>query len=219
MRRPWLALGRDRRSIAAVELALVAPVLLTLTLGTYEVAEIFRASMLVAYAAQSIADMTAQQIGGVSDTTSGSLGNFCTAAKRVMNPFPTTGSSGNPGAFSAAIVSVTNDAGTVGIDWESDVACNVTAGSFANQALSYATQAIPNGTLPSCAQSGAPIDLIPCDGDSVILVQVSYHYNGAIHFVLPTLLGSLVLTQTAYARPRGNTTITCTEPSTGNPCP
>ena len=219
MPRDWSRLGADRRGVAAVELALVAPLLLTMGLGTYEAAEVFRASMLVADAAQTIADLASQQVGGVTDTTSGSLGNFCTAGKRVMTPFPTAGSSGNAGAFTAAIVSVTNNSGTAAVDWEADSACSVSATAFATSALSYATQAIPNGTLPGCAQSGSTINLVPCSGDSVIVVHVTYHYNGPIQFVLPSLLGAIVLTETAYARPRGGATITCAEPSTSNACP
>jgi len=215
---------RRRDGVATIEFAILLPFILMMVFGVFEAAEVLRASMKVAIAAENIADLIAQQ-GSVTDTTSGSLGNFCTAGQKAMTPLSTSGTSGNPGAFSAAMVSVTNNAGTAGADWESDGACSVTAASFGTSAVTLATTAVANGVNPSCA-SGSTIDLVPCSGNSLIVVKVTYVYNmplninfGAILFNLPGNFQSATLTYVAYARPRGNVTIPCTEPSNGNACP
>ncbi len=221
-----LACAQFRRrcdGVATIEFAVLLPFLLFIVFGTFEAAEVLRASMKVATAAENVADLIAQQ-SSVTDTTSGSLGKFCSVGKLVMTPLATSGTSGNPGAFSAAMISVTNNAGTASDDWESDGACSVTATSFKASAVTLATQAVTNGVNPSCA-SGSTVDLVPCAGDSIIVVKVTYVYNlplninlGAILLNLPGSFQSVTLTYVAYARPRGNVTISCTEPSNGNAC-
>ncbi len=190
----------DKRGVAALEFVLVAPVMIIIMYGLYEGAQMVRAAMMLSNAAAAIADLAAQQINGVTSGTSGSLGNFCKAGMLVMTPFPTNGTSGNANAFSVAIASVTNyTSGGVKEDWESDLSCTVAATAMGSGAVTDATT--PTNLVPN---AGAP-------GDSVIVVQATYIYSSAIQYVLP---GLFTFSQTSFARPRGNSPISCTSPCT-----
>jgi Flp pilus assembly protein TadG len=186
---------RDSRGVAAIEFALVVPMMMAVPLGLYQVAEFVRVNVQLAKAAASMADLISQQGAGVSGGPSGALGNFCKAGQLMMTPFPTSATSGT-GAFSVAMVSVTNYTSTsYTVDWESDKSCLAPAAVLGASAKTLATS--PTNLLPN---AGNP-------GDSVIIVQATYQYNSIINYLLPM---SFTLTQTAFARPRNNATITCT---------
>lgn len=188
------AFSADRRATALVEAALVFPILLTLLLGSYEVSAFVRANGRMTDAASAIADLIAQQLNQVTSGTSGVLGSFCKAGRFVMTPFAVTGTAGQAGAFSAAMASVTNQSGTVSLDWESDASCSVTATALGAAAKTLAT---------------ASVNQVPNAGDSIIVVKVTYVYSGLTQLILP---GNFVLSQVAFARPRGNATISCVSP-------
>jgi Flp pilus assembly protein TadG len=194
MRRRLRAFGADRRAAALVEAALIFPILLTLLLGTFEVSAFVRANGRLTDAASAIADLIAQQTNGLTSGTSGVLGSFCKAAKFVMTPFSAAAASGQPGAFSAAMASVTNQSGTVLVDWESDASCSVSATALGASAKTLATSSV---------------NQVPNAGDSIIVIKVTYIYSGLLQVILP---GNFVLSQVAFARPRGNATISCTSP-------
>jgi Flp pilus assembly protein TadG len=188
------ALRQDCRAVALIEAALIFPIMLVMLLGTFEVSSFVRANGRLTDAATAIADLIAQQTNGVTGGTAGVLGSFCKAGKFVMTPFPATGASGQSGAFSAAMASVTNQSGTASLDWESDASCSITATALGATATTLAT---------------ASVNQIPNAGDSVIVVKVTYIYSGLLQMILP---GNFVLSQIAFARPRGNATISCTSP-------
>lgn len=201
MRRLLRSLLRHNRGSAAIEFALVAPIMGIIMIGMYQGAQLERADMMLSNAAAAIADLVAQQVNGVTGGTSGSLGNFCYAARKMMTVFPTTGTSGNAGAFSVAIVSVTNyTSGGVTVDWESDGSCTVTATALGAAAKTIVTS--PTNLIPT---AGSPY------GDSVILVHATYIYSSVIQYILP---GLFTMTQDAFARPRGDAPISCTSPCT-----
>jgi len=201
MRHLLRSLLRHNRGTAAIEFALVAPIMAIIMIGMYQGAQIERADMMLSNAAAAIADLVGQQVNGVTGGTSGSLGNFCYAAKKMMTVFPTNGTAGNAGAFSVAIASVTNyTAGGVKIDWESDGSCTVTATALGSAASSIVTS--PTNLIPT---AGSPY------GDSVIVVHATYIYSSVIQYILP---GLFTLTQDAFARPRGNAPISCPSPCT-----
>ncbi|WP_028220282.1 TadE/TadG family type IV pilus assembly protein [Paraburkholderia oxyphila] len=184
------------RGLASLEFAIVLPIMLSLLFATYELSQLVRAQLKVDTAAQSIADMVAQQAAGVTSGTSGSLGNFCAAGKLMMTPFAAgTGSS----TFAVSIASVTNySSGGVTLDWESDASCSTTATALGATAKTLATS--PTNLIPT---AGTP-------GDSVIVATVTYAYNSPLQYFLPGLLS---LTHTAFARPRSNNVVAC-----GSPC-
>lgn len=185
------------RGVASLEFVIILPIMLSLLFATYELSQYVRAQLKVNNAAQSIADMVAQQAAGVTGGTSGSLGNFCTAGELAMTPFPTASGSST---FAVAVASVTNYTSTgVTVDWESDGSCGTTAKALGNTAQTLATS--PTSLIPT---AGAP-------GDSVIVVTVTYVYQSPIQYFFP---GLSTMTHTAFARPRGNNVVTCSSPCT-----
>jgi Flp pilus assembly protein TadG len=185
------------RGVASLEFVIVLPIMLSLLFATYELSQYVRAQLKVDNAAQSIADMVAQQAAGVTSGTSGSLGNFCTAGTLMMTPFP-AGSGGS--SFAVSIASVTNyTSDGVTIDWESDKSCSTTAAALGATAKTLATS--PTNLIPT---AGTP-------GDSVIIATVTYVYDSPIQYFFP---GLLTLTHTAFARPRSNGVVPCSSPCT-----
>jgi Flp pilus assembly protein TadG len=130
MTRRLRTLGRNESGAAILELALVLPLMLTLFFGGFEVTRVINANTRVAAAAQSLADLVAQQ----SAVTSTSVANFCTGGQLVMTPFPTS-------SLSATIVSVTRGGSGVAVDWQ-DTTCGHSA--TLSNATTLASPVIPN---------------------------------------------------------------------------
>lgn len=76
------ALGGDRKAVAAVEFALILPVLTLLYLGTVEVTNAITANRKVVATASTIGDLTAQ-----SQDVTNEITNILDAASAVMQPF------------------------------------------------------------------------------------------------------------------------------------
>ncbi|MGC8469844.1 MAG: TadE/TadG family type IV pilus assembly protein [Acetobacteraceae bacterium] len=131
MRALWRRLGSDRGGTAAVELALIFPVLLTLSLGGFEVTHLVAARARLVAATQAMAEMVAQQ----SNVDSASMSNFCAGATLAMSPYATAG-------LTISVASVTRSAtGTIGVDWQ-DTSCG--NGSQIANAATLATPVIPS---------------------------------------------------------------------------
>ena len=179
-------LARHNRGVAAVEFAIILPVMLIMYFGTYEVSSLIRAYLATNRAAQLMANLVAQE--GSSGLTATDSADFCQAAQLAMSPFQTVTSPTKNATFKATIASVTYNAtsGKVAFDWAAqDTTCGGGAGTF-----SSATTAA-NG-------------LVPNKGDSVIITKIQYNYTGVVHFLLPA---GYTIVQTAYQRPRTGTPI------------
>ena len=183
--RDAVCLGSDRRGVAALEFALITPVLVALFFGLFAISQFVRAKMLLSSTASSMASIVATQI----TTTSALLDDFCkggsTAAGGVqlmMRPF-----AGN--VLSMSIISYTKQSdSSLKKDWEYNGACQTVATSI-NTASTKTNVATP---------------LVPNAGDSVIIVQANYLYTS----LYTTFVPNATLGQQAFARPRFGT-ITC----------
>ncbi len=109
---PLRDLALDRSAVAVVEFAIVMPLMLMLTMGTFEATRAVRAKMKADFAAQTLADMIAAQ----NSVNAAALANFCSGTQMVMVPYVTT-------SLKAAVASVTN--GTV--DWTDNTCGSATA--------------------------------------------------------------------------------------------
>lgn len=89
---------RDRTGTAAIEFALVLPILMTLLLGTYEGTQALLAYMKLVSASQTVADLVTQQ----QQVASSDFPNFYVAGQLVMSPLPS-------GSLGVAISNVTVD--------------------------------------------------------------------------------------------------------------
>lgn len=177
----------DRRGSAALEFAVVAPFLVVMMVGVFEGTELYRAQMKVEHAAGLLVKMVAQQTASVTGGTSGTLGDLCTGAKLSMTPLPA-------GSFASAIASLTKpqNGSNAAEDWESDTSCATRSTVLSASAVDLARKFVPNA------------------GDSVIIASATYTYVAPTSLVLKS---SYILTSVAYARPRVNSTIVCTNTS------
>jgi Flp pilus assembly protein TadG len=179
----------NRAGVAAFEFAIVAPVLIVLFLGCCEVSDYVRATMRTDQVAQSVAALIARQTSLTNATTgAGSITDYCYAGQAVIRPY-------DPTKLVVKIASYTQSAGSPTKNWGVTCPPNDT---------SVATTGFTPGTPPA--------GLLVANGDSVIIVTASYNW------VAPDggLFGTSVRTasETAYARPRSNSTVTCTNMNT-----
>lgn len=122
-RGPFLS---NESGVVALEFALIVPVLLVILFGSYEGTRMARASMRLNDAAQTIADLVAQQVGIDAAKTA----NFCDGAGVVMTPFTSA-------SLKATVASATRYTSGVAVDWQ-----DTTCGS-GNSISSAATLAEP----------------------------------------------------------------------------
>lgn len=83
---------RDRRASVALELALVIPILLLITLGFYEAYSYIRSVSMVERAAANLASMMGRQVEQLKDCAEPSdalnLGTYVDVAQRLVSPLP-----------------------------------------------------------------------------------------------------------------------------------
>lgn len=207
-----------RRSVAAVEFALVVPVLLLLFLGVVEIITLYRTetklNAMTITLAQMVAGETETSTTGVVDlTTSGSgalsLQNICQGAIQALAPFPPTGmavkiagvtlESNANGAPSTAAVHSTTPSYDM---WEADFSvsgsnCNVTSSS-GNASIGY-TAAVNLATTspPSAAGPSGSSGLLVYPCDSAIIVNATLTYPGILGILMQSRPN---LSQWAYTR-------------------
>lgn len=182
----------DLSGIAAVEFAVLLPVLLTLFIGSYETSGLLLAYLKLEAAAETAADLVAQTavntVLAASDFT-----NISSAVDQVMTPLSTAN-------LKIAYASVTYSTGTAVIDWHTEV----------NGATAITVGSLPNGvsaTTLGNATSGST--------DSVIVVQLTYPYTSPLSGYFNT---NYTLVEAAFNRPRY---VNCvpTYLNTGDACP
>ena len=175
-------LARDNRGVAAIEFAVIAPLMLLMFFGTVEFSNGVAVDRKVSVMAQSLADLTSRYTA-VTDTD---VTNFFAAGNAIMTPYSTTHSAT---ALRATIVELyidpTNGSGRV--QW-----------SRGDEAASL----YPTATIIS-----VPTGLVARDvsnniiaGQYLILADVKYLYVPVVGYVMAT--AGVTLTAVAYMRPR-----------------
>ena len=154
IRRVARRLRLDRRGTAAVETALLSPVLIMLFLGTFEVTQLIRVEAKLTRAAQAIQDIVAGQTTASAATLTAAF----TGGQIVMLPFGAS-------SFSASIASVTFNSSAVAstVDWQE------IENSNPGMTTTYACTTASGMSLGS---------------DSVIVVQATYTYVPIISYLL-----------------------------------
>jgi Flp pilus assembly protein TadG len=163
---------RDRRGVAAIEFALLAPVMIVFYCGMAELTQAMMAQRRVSNTASSIGDLVAQaaQLSDARKT------DIFTIGATIMAPFPTT-------TLRMCLASVTSDStGKDTVDWSEN--SNSHTDCPAKGAVLSST-VVPVGVLPA--------------SQSVIIAKTSYAYTSPIKFVLPTAIN---FNRTFYLRPR-----------------
>ena len=85
-RRSAVAFAVDCRAVAAVELAVIAPLMLLLFFGTVKISSAVATDRKVTLVAHTLADLTSRSTT-VTDTD---LANFFTAGTKILYPYPTS---------------------------------------------------------------------------------------------------------------------------------
>ena len=148
------AVRRDRRGVAAVEMALLAPFLVLLFLGVVEVTQLVRVKTKMALAGQAIQNMVA----GQDSATASSLATAFAGGQLVMTPFSGT-------ALTVTITSVSFDSSgnAKSVTWQ------VVEGGATGMTIATACALAAQMSLGS---------------DSVIIVSETYGYVPVLSYVL-----------------------------------
>jgi Flp pilus assembly protein TadG len=163
MTRRFCRLAIDRAGTAGIEFALVLPIMLLLSLVALEATLAVMASMCLTNAAESVADIIAQQ-----NSANWSISNVCTAGQLSMTPL-----SGTP--LQIAVVSVTNNQGSgIAVDWQ-DTSCGGAAAI--SNATTLASPLIPASgdsviVVQASYQYTPPIQYL--FSSSITMTQISY---------------------------------------------
>ena len=99
---------RDTRAVAAVEFALVLPLMLALYLGSAEAARLYTADRKGATLASAVADLVSREKDKIAQSM---LNDYFTAAANIMQPLNTTGLS-----QVVSLVKIASD-GTATVKW------------------------------------------------------------------------------------------------------
>jgi Flp pilus assembly protein TadG len=187
-------LQHDQYGLAAVEFALILPIMLLLFLGSFETTNLVLAYMKLEASAETAADLVAQtRVNTVLQSTD--FTNVTNAAKQVLSPLQTSGT-----LLKIAFASVTYNTGSAVIDWQTEV----------NSATPITTATIPNNV--SLANLGNQTN---GSTDSVIIATLTYSYSSPFTYVLSS---SYTLTESAFNRPRYMNCVP-TYLNTGSVCP
>ena len=169
----------DRRGVAAVEFALIAPIMLLFYFGLAEFTQAMVAERKAIRTASAIGDLVAQN-DSIEPTGSGGISDVFDIASTLMKPFP-TGTK-----LKLCVASISSDAtGKKTVDWaknQNDATC-------------------AKGTLSTAVSS----DLLAAN-QSVILSRVIYSYTSPVN---QTLKINPTFTKTYYLRPRRSARVEC----------
>jgi Flp pilus assembly protein TadG len=178
----------DRRGTAAVEFALLAPLMVMMYFGTAELTEGLMASRKVSAVAATIGDLTAQ----AASTSTTQVSDIFNIGQTVMQPYPVTGTT-----LRMRITSVTVDAnGSPKVDWSRGTTGLTGLAKGAVVALPLATKAAP--TDPNRPFIGA--------GQSVIMAEAHYAFASPVARYLPKISD---MHDTLYLAPRQGAQVVC----------
>ena len=192
--------AHDQSGIAAVEFALILPIVLVLFIGSFETTNLVLAYMKLEASAETAADLVAQtkvidSNGNANYLRATDFTNITNAANQVLTPLPTSG-----GQLTIAYASLTYSTGSPVVDWHYEV----------NRAT-----AITTGNLPSSIDLSQLGNESSGSTDSVIIVRLAYAYSSPISHVLNS---AYTLSEWAFNRPRYMNCVP-TYLNTGNVCP
>jgi Flp pilus assembly protein TadG len=127
--------GADRRGIAAVEFAMLLPMMLTLYLGSVEVSTGVAVNRKLTLTTRALADLTSQY----TDVTDADMSNILNASSDIIAPYPVSG-------LSAVVSELSIDAtGNTTVAWSDTL--NGTARSIGEAVTIPASLVVPNTYL------------------------------------------------------------------------
>ena len=172
----------DRRGVAALEFALIAPLMILLYFGLSELSQAIIASRHTNHAASTLGDLVSQ-CSNIDDTD---LSNIWSATPDVMAPLPATSTTLTQRVTSVVV----NSSNVPQVSW-SQVPPNQ------NSPAAYPIGPTPF-TLPANVVNGA--------GDSVVMAETTYNFS----FPINIFNHPLVFAYVTYFKPRKSSTVAYT---------
>lgn len=172
---------RDEHGIAAVEFALILPLMLMIYLGLVELSRGMRAAQKLDLVAHTLADLTAQQLTGGSSTgqaglTETDIDSVFAAATTIMSPLPTTNLK-----MTISEVNITSPAANT---WQAQTVWSVARNSGSKrpcQVLTASNVAPVVLTAMPTSYTQVTSGVNPPTGP-VIVSDVIYSYSPGVHF-------------------------------------
>lgn len=170
----------ESSGVAAVEFAFIAPLLMLMTFGTFEISRALMVNKRFQRATAMIGDLVARekQIGSSPTDASTTLGGMLVSAEHVMEPFSAT-------PLQIAITQLrasSTDATVTKVEW----------------AWSYHSAEISNcGVVKSM-----PDQNMISKGDAAILVEAKYTYTPLLANIVPGIAQSMTWSDTMTFAPR-----------------
>jgi Flp pilus assembly protein TadG len=170
----------DRRGVAAVEFAMIAPIMLLFYFGLAEFTQAMIAERHAIRTASAIGDLIAQN-SEITATGAGGVSDVFAIADTLMKPFPTSGK------MKLCVASISADAnGAKTVDWSQ------------------------NKNDSTCPAKNTKITTVSSDllaaNQSVIMSRVIYSYTSPVNQAMKV---NPTFTKTFYLRPRRSTTVQC----------
>ena len=194
------AARRDRRGVAAVEFALILPLMLTIYVGTVDVTRGVMASRKVDIVSRTLSDLVAQQ-PTLSTITSAQVQTIFTAASAIMRPFAITNLKMTVSAVTIGPTSA-NTCCNVTVNWSytqggtlRPCATNLTlvASTVPPAATNFRQSLVTANTAIGSAFASSQVNYF-------VIADVSYVYTPILSQAVPWFKGTMQ--RTTYMMPR-----------------
>jgi Flp pilus assembly protein TadG len=194
-------LRADRRGVAAIEFAMLVPIMLVLFFGTIEFSVGVAANRKVSLMAQTLSDLTSRSIS-VSDTD---ITNFFTAGTGIMTPYvaPTY----NATSSQISELWIDPSTGNARVQWS-----KATGTAYVALAVG-STVTLPTtngGDLIVRDSTGAIVA-----GQYLIYSQVQFRYTPVVNYKIGGTAPTFTLTDYSYTRPRQAACVIYPTPTSG----
>jgi Flp pilus assembly protein TadG len=193
VRRLW----NDRSGLAAVEFAMIFPMMVVMFFGVLELSAAISVDRKATLVARTLSDLTSQMVS----VANADLVSFGEAAKAIMTPYP-----GPPLISSVTEVYVDSVTGVARVQWSK----GLTIGTTGVVSIAATAPHNPGDVVV------LPTTLVAAKGTYVIWSEVSYTYTPAIGYIVAKT--GMTFRDAAYTRPR---TVQCVIYPTGgsSTCP
>ncbi|MCW2306510.1 TadE/TadG family type IV pilus assembly protein [Rhodobium gokarnense] len=171
---------RDLAGIAAVEFALLAPILITTFIGTVELSEAITINRKITQTASTLADLVTQE----TQMTDDEIDNVFSATEMVMSPYDASGLK-----IIVSAVGEDEDTGNAEVKW-----------SKAQNDTAWSKGAAPPIAIP---------DSLDLSDQWLIIAKVEFSYEAIFPTLADELFGSpnFEMEETTLLRPRNSATI------------
>ena len=173
--------ARDQRGVAAVEFALIAPLMILLYFGLSQLSELVIANRHTNHATSTLGDLVSQ-CSSINDTDTS---NIWAATPDIMSPLSVSASNLTQRVTSVVV----NTGGVPQVAWS-----KVPSGQTSPAAYALGT----NITLPA--------NLVNGSGDSVVMAETTYSFS----FPVNILSNAVKFSDVTYFKPRKSTVVTYT---------